>query len=180
MTKGSVFAALMALAVLAGTNMAQDKKAEGKQKKQRKFAAKCVITGKAAKKDKVVAYKNGDIEGKVYVCCGNCLAKLEKDVKANSVDAKIATKSNAQLVQTHQYRQTKCPISGAKVDDTKTVKVGARKVKFCCGKCVAKVEGETDKDKQLALVFSTDAFKKGFAKRKARGKGKNKKKKSAA
>jgi len=180
MTKSSVFAALMALAVLAGTNMAQEKKAEGKKKKGKKFAAKCVVAGRAAKEDKVVAYKNGDVEGKVYVCCGNCLAKLEKSVKDKTVDTKIANKANAQLVQTGQYVQAKCPISGGKFDKTKTVKVGARKVKFCCGKCVAKVEAEKDKDKQLALVYSADAFKKGFGKKKAKGKKGKKKKKDAA
>lgn len=179
----TVFAALLAVAVLAGTNMAQEKKAEGK-KKERKFTAKCVISGKAASKDSVVAYKNGDIEGKAYVCCGKCVAKLEGDVKAKTVDAAIATKVNAQLVQTGQYRQTKCPFSGGKVDKTKSVKVGARKVAFCCDKCVAKVNAEKDADKQLAMVYSAEAFKKGFAKKPARGakgakgsKGKNKKKK---
>jgi hypothetical protein len=113
----------------------------------------CPVAGKEIKvaDGKVVSYKKCD----VYVCCDNCKAKMEADPD------KYSTKANHQLILTRQAKQVKCPLAGKPVDAAQTVKVGGIEVKFCCGNCkgkVAKAEG----DEQLALVFSDDAFKKGF------------------
>jgi len=119
---------------------------------EKKFAAKCIVAGKPdAKEDKSAAYKGG----KVYFCCDNCKAKFEKD------PAPFVVKANAQLVTTGQAKQVKCPISGQDTDSAQTSDVAGNKVAFCCGKCKAKVDGAKG-DEQLALVFSDEAFKKGF------------------
>jgi YHS domain-containing protein len=119
---------------------------------EKKFAAKCLVAGKPdAKEDKFSEYKGA----KVYFCCDNCKGKFDKDPKA------FATKANAQLVSTKQAKQVKCPISGQPVDEAQTAEVNGVKVAFCCGNCkgkVAKAEG----DAKTELVFSEDAFKKGF------------------
>ncbi len=112
---------------------------------------KCIVAGNnAAKADKTRDYKGG----KVYFCCDNCPKKFDGDQKA------FATKANAQLVQTGQAKQGKCPISGQAVDATKELTVGGAKVHFCCGNCKGKVE-KAEGDKKLDLVFSEDAWKKG-------------------
>lgn len=118
---------------------------------EKKVAVKCVVAGKDIKEDKFAAYKGG----KVYFCCDDCKAKFEKDPSA------FAVKANAQLVTTGQAKQVKCPISGQPVDDAVTSVVGGNKVAFCCEKCKAKVDGAKGDD-QAALVFSDEAFKKGF------------------
>ncbi len=129
--------------VFAATLYAGDVKLEG---------IKCLVNSKkAANASKSADYK----KGKVYFCCGGCASKFAKS-KDN-----FAAKANQQLVSTKQYKQAKCPLSGGKCDATKTCKVGAVKVAFCCGKCqgnVAKAKG----DKQAELVFSDKAFDKGF------------------
>ncbi len=112
---------------------------------------KCIVaTDKDAKADKTADYKGG----KVYFCCGNCPKAFAKDEK------KFGTKANAQLVQTGQTKQGKCPISGAEINNEKELTVGGAKVKFCCDNCKGKVEKEKG-DKQLEMVFGEDAWKKG-------------------
>lgn len=112
---------------------------------------KCIVaTDKDAKADKSVDFKGG----KVYFCCGNCPKAFSKDEK------KYTTKANAQLVQTGQAKQGKCPISGQPVNDEKELTVGGAKVKFCCDNCKGKVE-KAKGDEQLNLVFSEEAWKKG-------------------
>ena len=112
---------------------------------------KCIVAAKNdAKADKNRDYKGG----KVYFCCDNCPKAFDKDT------AKFASKANAQLVQTGQAKQHKCPISGQDVDATKELTVGGAKVQFCCDMCKGKVEKATGDD-QLNLVFSEDAWKKG-------------------
>ena len=99
------------------------------------------------------AYKGG----KVYFCCENCPKAFAKDT------AKYATKANHQLAATGQAKQAKCPISGAKLNAEKTVKVGGVEVQFCCEKCQGKVAA-AEGDAQLELVFADAAFEKaGFA-----------------
>ncbi len=140
---------LFGLAVLAAFAAGFAVKAADEAKK---FSAKCVVAGKPdAKEDKFAEYKGG----KVYFCCDNCKAKFEKDSKP------FAVKANAQLVSTGQAKQVKCPISGQPVDEAQNSTVAGSKVGFCCGNCKGKVDKATGDD-QLALVFSDDAFKKGF------------------
>jgi hypothetical protein len=111
---------------------------------------KCIVAGtKAANAEKTRDYK----DGKVYFCCDNCPKAFDGDQK------KFATKANAQLVQTGQAKQGKCPISGADVDTTKELTVGGAKVQFCCDMCKGKVD-KAEGDKKLEMVFSDDAWKK--------------------
>lgn len=135
-------AAVVALVGAFSLNAADDKK-ESK--------AMCPVSGKAIDMDKSVAYKGA----KVYFCCGNCPGAFEKDT------AKFATKANHQLVVTKQFKQTKCPISGAKLNPEKTVEVAGSKVTFCCEKCQGKV-ADAKGDEQLELVFGDKAFEKGY------------------
>lgn len=123
---------------------------------EKKFKASCPVSGGPAKEDKTVAYK----DAKVYFCCEKCPVAFEKDV------AKFATKANKQLVETGQATQAKCPLTGGKLNPDATVMIGDAKVQFCCNNCQKKVADATGDD-QLKLVFSDDAFKKGFEVKKA-------------
>jgi YHS domain-containing protein len=146
----SLFAVLVAAAVAITASLnAEDKKdpLEG---------IMCPVSGKQVKADATVDYKGA----KVYMCCPGCPAGFEKDT------AKYAAKANAQLVATGQAKQAKCPISGGATKEGTEVKVASTKVAFCCKNCqgkVAKAEG----DDQLNLVFSDEAFGKGFEVKKA-------------
>ena len=113
----------------------------------------CVVATKDAQPTKSAEYK----EGKVYFCCGGCAAKFAKDTD------KYAAKANKQLVETEQYVQKACPISGQKVNPEMTLTVAGTKVAFCCDKCKGKVAA-ADKEEQLTLVFSEKAFEKAFKK----------------
>ena len=115
------------------------------------FKATCPVSGQPALVDKTADYKGG----KVYFCCGNCPGAFAKDT------AKFATKANQQLIATGQAKQVKCPLSGGKLNPEATVTVGDVKVGFCCNKCQGKV-ADAKGDEQTALVFSDEAFKKGF------------------
>jgi YHS domain-containing protein len=117
-----------------------------------KFSAKCLVAGKPdAKEDKFAEYKGA----KVYFCCDNCKGKFTE------APAKIAVAANHQLASTKQFKQTKCPLSGGKLDDSKTVEVGGVKVAFCCENCQGKV-AKTEGDAQKELVFGDKAFEKAF------------------
>jgi len=139
-------ASVAALAMLVATLYAADK-LEG---------VKCPVSGKAVKEDKTVDYKGG----KVYFCCENCPKAFEKD------SAKFAVKANEQLVQTGQYVQKACPLSGQKLNAEKTVKVDGVTVTFCCEKCQGAVD-KAEGDKKAEMVFSDKAFEKGFEKKKS-------------
>ncbi len=130
---------------------------EAKKEKpaEEKFAAKCPISGGDAKKEQKSAYKDKE----VYFCCEKCKAAFDAE------PAKHAVKANHQLVQTKQYKQTKCPISGGELNKEQFTKVSGVKVSFCCEKCKGATEGVTG-DEQLAKVFSDEAFKKGFVAKK--------------
>lgn len=145
-----VLAATLAIAVTftASINLADDKE-EG-------FKATCPVSGKAAIKDSSVDYKGG----KVYFCCEGCPDAFKGDT------AKFAAKANMQLVQTKQAVQEKCPLSGQKLNEEKTVDVAGVKVTFCCGNCqgaVAKLKG----DEQINKVFADAAFAKAYKVKKA-------------
>ncbi len=117
-----------------------------------KFSAKCLVAGKPdAKEDKFAEYKGA----KVYFCCDNCKAKFTGD------PAKFEVAANHQLVTTKQFHQTKCPLSGGKLDASKTVEVGGVKVAFCCEKCQGKVAGSSEAE-QKELVFGKAGFEKAF------------------
>jgi YHS domain-containing protein len=139
-----LFSSLAVLGLFAGAAFgfaADEKKAE----------LKCPVSGATAKMDNSREF-NG---GKVYFCCDKCPVAFEKD------SAKYAEKANAQLIASRQATQAKCPLSGGKINPEKTVTVNGVEVKFCCEKCQGKVAAAKG-DEQAKLVFSTDAFKKGW------------------
>ncbi|MBL8851261.1 MAG: hypothetical protein JNG89_16385 [Planctomycetaceae bacterium] len=137
---GLVAVALLAIGVIAA-----------EEKKEEKFSATCPVSGKAAVEDKTVEYKGGH----VYFCCGGCPDAFSADV------AKYASKANHQLVQTHQATQTKCPLSGGKLNPDTGVEVSGVTVTFCCNNCKGKVAAKTGAE-QVDLVFNDTAFGKGF------------------
>lgn len=114
--------------------------------------AKCPISGRKVKADKVVKYK----ESKVYVCCGNCVKGFAAKVKK---DAKVAASANHQLVMTHQATQAKCVMNG-KGPMKKAFKVAGLEVKTCCDRCKGGIEKMKPED-QIATVFGKN-FDKAF------------------
>lgn len=132
-------------------------KAEKGDKEEPKFTAKCPVSGEAAVKEQFTAYK----EKEVYFCCDKCKAKFEADSKA------FVEKANQQLVQTKQFKQTKCPLSGGDLNKEQFTKVGAVKVTFCCEKCKGAIEAAS-KEEQLTKIFSEDVFAKAFEAKKAK------------
>ncbi|RLS58503.1 MAG: hypothetical protein DWH91_02225 [Planctomycetota bacterium] len=135
------FVAVLALLCVAGFAYAEAEK---------KFEAKCIVSGGPAKQDKCVEYKGG----KVYFCCENCPKAFASD------KSKFATKANLQLVSTGQAKQAKCPLSGGKLNPEAKVTIGGVEVQFCCNNCKGKAAG-TEGDAQIELVFSDAAFEKG-------------------
>lgn len=159
------FSVLLAVVITSSALFAavdDEKPAAAAAKKKRKpvTMAVCPVAGKEMKIEdaKVVEYR----KAKVYVCCGGCKSKMEKDSKP------FAVKANQQLVATRQYRQTKCPISGGKIDKAQKTKIGKTMVRFCCPNCKKKADGAKGED-QLKLAFSDEAFKKAFVPVKKRG-----------
>ena len=145
-------------------------KAETKESKPKKsekgeaeFKATCPVSGSDAKKENASKYRDGE----AYFCCEKCKAAFEAE------PAKYADKANFQLVQTRQFRQTKCPVSGGKVNKEQSIKVDGVKVTFCCDKCKGSLESAS-KEEQLTKVFGEAVFTKSFAAKKADGEGKEK------
>lgn len=136
------------LAVLAGCfvwSASDDVSLEG---------VKCIVTGKAAARaEHAVECK----QGKVYLCCANCVAAYTK------APEKYAVKANHQLVLTGQYEQKSCPLSGGKLDPDITTDVGGIKVAFCCQECQRKVESAEGIEEKVKLIFDEEHFKQGFA-----------------
>lgn len=118
---------------------------------------KCFISGKPAKAESSVTYK----EGKVFFCCDNCPGAFD------AKDEAMATKANHQLVTTKQYAQKGCPFSGRPVADGTELAISGAKVGFCCNNCKGKVEEMEDDAAKVASLFNNKSFKKGFAKVKA-------------
>ncbi len=116
---------------------------------------KCVVAPRDAKAEQSAEYRDAN----VYFCCGNCKGKFTAD------SDKFATKANHQLVATKQYEQKSCPLSGGDLNPETAIKVAGSKVAFCCNNCKGKTEA-AEGEKQLELVFSNEAFEKGFAKKK--------------
>jgi len=133
---------------------AQAGDATAAETKDKKFEAKCPVSGAKAKQDQTADYK----EAKVYFCCGNCKKAFEKDAQ------KHAVKANAQLVSTGQYVQTNCPLTGGPMK--KKLKVAGVDIQVCCGGCKNKASKAED-TAALAMIFGEKSFKKGFKKKKA-------------
>ncbi len=164
MFKNRLFVGLVAFAtafvITSDVKSADD---ETKKKEAKKFTAVCPVSGAPAKEASALKYK----EGKVHFCCDNCPKAFDAKKEEHAI------KANYQLVQTRQYRQIGCPFSGKEIDKEKTSRIELTKgdkslakirVSFCCDGCKTKVDG-ADSDKQLAMIFNNESFKKAFAKR---------------
>ena len=128
-----------------------DEKDGDKKDAEAKFTAKCPVSGEEAVKEQFTAYK----EKEVYFCCDKCKAKFEAE------PTKFEVKANHQLVQTKQFKQKKCPISGADFVKDQSAKVASVTVRFCCEKCKGAVQS-AEADKKLEMIFAEAAFKKAF------------------
>ena len=135
-----------------------DKPAEKAAKEEAKFAAKCPVSGQDAKKEQSTKYKEKD----VYFCCEKCKAAFEAD------NTKHKTKANLQLVQTKQFVQKVCPLSGGKLNKDQSSKVSDVKVTFCCEKCKGAIDAASKED-QLTKIFAEEVFAKTFVAKKAEG-----------
>jgi len=148
--KNRLFACFAVLLVASASVVAADLTLSEKTNLE---GVKCIVADRDAQEAKSADYK----KGKVYFCCGGCVGKFAK------TPDKFATQANRQLVQTKQYKQTGCPISGAAIDSSTKIKVDGTEVAFCCGNCKAKVENAKPKEAS-ALVFGEKAFAKGYKK----------------
>lgn len=124
-----------------------------------KFTAKCPVSGEAAVKEQFTAFK----EKEVYFCCDKCKAAFEAE------PAKFEVKANHQLVQTKQFKQKKCPISGADFVKEQSARVADVNVRFCCEKCKGAVQS-AEADKKLEMIFAEATFKKAFVATKVKSK----------
>lgn len=141
----------------AKSEKAEAKSEDGDKKDEDKFTAKCPVSGEAAVKAQFSAYK----EKEVYFCCDKCKAKFDAE------PTKFEVKANHQLVQTKQFKQKKCPISGSDFVKEQSAKVANVNVRFCCEKCKGAVD-VAEGDKKLEMIFAEAAFKKAFVAAKAK------------
>jgi YHS domain-containing protein len=126
------------------------------EEKEEKFSAKCPVSGKDAVETATGEYRGAT----VYFCCEGCPDAFTADTK------KYAAAANAQLVQTEQATQIKCPFTGGKLNKDTAIKVGEVEVAFCCNNCKGKASEKSGAE-QVALVFNDTAFDKGFEVKKA-------------
>ena len=126
---------------------------EGGKKKdgEKKFTAKCPVSGADASQEQFASYK----DKQVYFCCEKCKAAFEAE------PAKYEVKANHQLVQTKQFKQKKCPISGGDFVKEQSARVSNVNVRFCCEKCKGAVQ-DAEADAKMEMIFSAKAFKKAF------------------
>ena len=81
----------------------------------------CPISGKPVVAEGTAAHNGGT----VYFCCAKCPDAFKGDT------AKYAAKANAQLVQTGQAKQVKCPLKGKPVNKSHSITVAGVKIGFC-------------------------------------------------
>ena len=148
-TKATLFVVALAAALVLPRLFADEK--------DKLNGAKCPVSGKPAKAESSVAYR----DAKVYFCCDDCPESYNKD------KAKFATKANAQLAVTGQAKQQKCPIKNTDLNKDTQIDVGGAKVAFCCNGCKGKVEKAKD-DEKLEMVFADKVFEKAFKVEKAK------------
>lgn len=113
---------------------------------------KCFIMPKKdVKGKKIIDWKGG----KLYLCCSSCVRRMERTPE------KYSAKANHQLVQTGQFANSACPMSGDAVSkDSPSLKIEGAMVMFSSQQhldAVKKMEAE----KQIEAVFNDKAFKKG-------------------
>ena len=168
--KARWFVMSLSAAMLLAVGGLKAAKEEGKDEaKEKKFAATCPVSGKAAGESHVVELKNGQ---KVYFCCDNCPKAFKTNPK------KYDLQVHRQLLETGQIKQVACPLTGKPMNKEQTVEVGTTEVAFCCDKCKGKYEKASDEEK-LKMLFSNAAMKKGFKSTKESSKEEKKKKEAA-
>lgn len=114
----------------------------------------CPVMAQAtAKSTKSADYRGG----KVYFCCDKCLNAFQTEPE------KYAVNANRQLVQTGQFEQVACPITGNPVNSAQTEEVGGVPVSFCCGGCKGRVANAADDAAKAGMIFTSAAFEKGYA-----------------
>lgn len=133
------------------TAVTGETKDESKKDEEKKFTAKCPVSGADASQEQFASYK----DKQVYFCCEKCKAKFEAEPK------KFEVKANHQLVQTKQFKQKKCPISGGDFVKEQSARVANVNVRFCCEKCKGAVQA-AEADAKLEMIFAEKAFKKAF------------------
>jgi hypothetical protein len=104
------------------------------------------------------AFSAEHMEAKVFFCCNGCKGKFESD------SDKHATAANMQLVQTKLFKQSACPLSGGELNPDTEIEFKDVKIQFCCNNCKGAVEGKDDDKEKAEMMFSKEAFKKGFVK----------------
>lgn len=93
--------------------------------------AECPVSGKPINLEKTATH-----EGVLIAfCCDQCLAKFKDDPAPILAKLDLA-ESPAQPVN------TECPVSGKAIDPEKTAMHEGMVIAFCCGKCLAKFEGD--------------------------------------
>ena len=106
---------------------------------------------KGVKGKKVMEYKGA----KLYLCCGTCVRRMEKTPE------KYEAKANHQLVQTGQFVQKACAITGGAIAaDSPTLEIVGTKIRFASDEekqAVSKLEV----DEQIAKIFGAESFKRG-------------------
>lgn len=132
MKKIATAAALLAVGL---TSLSTVRAAEATQEPATvKMQATCPVMGTPINKALYV-----DVEGqRVYVCCGGCIAPVQKD------PAKYL-KVLADRGETVAKLQTKCPVSGEAVDKTHYADVQGKRIYTCCDNCAATIKADPDK-----------------------------------
>ena len=141
----------LAVAAMAALTLSATQAEDAKDGEKAEVKVVCPVSGKPINKQHSVDYKKGE----VYFCCPNCPKAFAKNPK------KFATKANLQLVQTEQYVQKACPISGRKLNPAQSLTIKGVEVGFCCPNCKGKVAG-LEGEKQVAAVVAEKPFKKAF------------------
>ncbi len=90
--------------------------------------------------------------GKVWFCCDDCKDAFAKE------PGKFAVMANMQLVQTGQFVQKDCPLTGRAIPEGMTTKVGALDVGVCCNGCKGKVEKAADDKARIEMIFADKGF----------------------
>ncbi|MEM1226645.1 MAG: hypothetical protein AAGJ40_13170 [Planctomycetota bacterium] len=146
--KRSVSCFLLALVVVATAQIAKaDDSLDG---------LKCFIMVKRdVKGKKVMEYKGADL----YLCCSSCVKRMTKTPE------KYEAKANHQLVQTGQFVQMACPVSGEAISDSSPMlkiglETGEVAVYFSSDEHKAKV-ASLEAEEQVETVFGKTGFETG-------------------
>lgn len=114
---------------------------------------KCVVDGDKNAHPDFTAKSH---DGTIYFCCPKCAERFKADHES------FATRANHQLVLTGQYEQSACPISQNETHPDFATAVGGTQIKFCCAKCLGKVEAAASLAEKAQMVFGEQVFEKAF------------------